>query len=63
MVLAPALESVKLSAGVVVEVAVEVVNSGERLPAEKEVTVPDPPLAEPPSPTTQFVPLQKARTV
>jgi hypothetical protein len=33
----------KESAGVVVGVATDVVNSGERLPEEKEVTEPPPP--------------------
>ena len=37
---AAAFEIAKDSAGVVLEFATDVVNSGERLPAEKEVTVP-----------------------
>lgn|SRR5271167_1124142 len=42
------LLSVKLSAGVLVEVATLVVNNGERFPAENDVTVP-PPLPVPQS--------------
>ena len=41
---AAAFDRLKLSAGVVVAVATLVVNSGERLPALKLVTVPVPPL-------------------
>src|SRR5205823_6535343 len=40
---APAVESVKLSAGVVPAFATEVVKSGARFPAENEVTVPPAP--------------------
>lgn len=43
---AAAFESVKVSAGVLVAVATEAVNRGERLPAEKDVTVPLPPPPE-----------------
>jgi hypothetical protein len=43
---------VKDSAGVVVGVATDVVNSGERLPEEKEDTVPEPP---PPETVDQYV--------
>ena len=39
-VLAAALDSAKLNAGVVVGLVTEVVNSGDRLPALKLVTVP-----------------------
>ena len=42
-VFAAAVESVKDRAGVVVAVATDVVNRGDRVPAEKLVTVPDPP--------------------
>ena len=45
-VYAPAFDSVKLNAGVVVAVATEVVNSGDKLPDEKLVTVPPPPPPE-----------------
>jgi hypothetical protein len=38
-----AFDRMKLSAGVVVAVATDVVNSGERVPAENVVTVPLPP--------------------
>ena len=38
-----AVDSAKVSAGVVVAVATEVVNSGERAAALNEVTVPEPP--------------------
>ncbi len=46
IVFAVCAESVNVSAGVLVDVATEVVNRGERLPAEKEVTVPPPPPEE-----------------
>jgi hypothetical protein len=51
--LAAAVDKVKVSAGVVVEVATEVVKSGERVPAENDVTVPLPP----PAPQSLPVPL------
>ena len=38
----PAFVNANVSAGVVVAVATLVVNNGERLPAEKDVTVPEP---------------------
>ena len=41
-VFAVCVESVKERAGVVVAVATDVVNNGERLPLEKLVTVPEP---------------------
>lgn len=53
MVLAGAWEKVKESAGVVLAVATLVVKSGERLPEEKLVTVPDPP----PPPVPQAPPM------
>jgi hypothetical protein len=40
-------DSVNVSAGVVVEVATEVVKMGDSVPAEKSVTVPEPPAATP----------------
>jgi hypothetical protein len=47
IVFAAALVRLKLSAGVVVAVATEVVNRGERFPALKPVTVPLPPPVTP----------------
>lgn len=41
-VLAAAVDCVNVRAGVLVDVATEVVKSGERVPAEKDVTVPAP---------------------
>jgi hypothetical protein len=52
-VLAPALDRVKVSAGVVVGVATEVVNNGDRLPAVNVVTPPPPPPVK-----LQVVPVQ-----